>query len=169
MPRSRKPGGSSGRCPRCGGDLMSILVLHGGRHVHCPSCGFARVIEPVPPDPPVLARDEAEPSGRQEAVHLLFYAQAVLQTVRQARGCRRCQEHLAMLRTQADDLEQTRVDYARHPEQCDDARLDAFFDELTARLQGLGQLCRACRRRMEGTTWELFVGLLLAAREDGEL
>jgi hypothetical protein len=31
-----------------------------------------------------------------------------------------------------------------------------------ARLQGLGQLCRACRRRMEGTTWELFVRLLLA-------
>jgi hypothetical protein len=35
---------------------------------------------------------------------------------------------------------------------------------MTARLQGLGQLCRACRCRMEGTTWELFVGLLLKAQ-----
>lgn len=169
MPGSRRPGGSSGRCPRCGGYLMRLIVLRGGRHDHCPSCGFACVIEPSPLDPPALTEDDAEPSGRQEAVHLLCYAQAVLQTVRQARGCKRCQERLAILRNQVDDLEQTCVDYARHPEQCDDARLDAFFDELTARLQGLGQLCRACRRRMEGTTWELFVGLLLAARENGEV
>jgi len=163
MPRLPKPGGPSGCCPRCGGELMSIVVLHGGRQDHCPSCGFARVIEPVPPDLQKPRANEAEPSGRQEAVHLLCYAQAVLQTVRQTRGCKRCQEYLAILRTQVDDLERIRLAYARHPEQCDDARLDAFFDELTARLQGLGQLCPACRRRMEGTTWELFVRLLLEA------
>lgn len=168
MPGSRRPRWSSGRCPRCGGDLMRLIVLRGGKHDHCLSCAFARVIEPSHSNPPVPAGDDTEPSERQEAVHLLFYTQAVLQTVRQVRGCRRCQERLAMLRTQVDDLEQTRVDYARHPEQCDDARLDVFFDELTGRLQGLGQLCLACRRRMEGITWELFVGLLLAAKEDGE-
>jgi len=147
---------------------MSIVVLHGGRQDHCPSCGFARVIEPLPPSPPGLIRNEAETSWRQEVTHLLFYAQAVLQTLRQARGCGRCRERLALLRTQIDDLEQARAAYASHPEQCDDEHLDAFFARLTERLQGIGDLCRACRRRMERTTWELFVGLLLEAQEHGE-
>jgi len=74
-------------------------------------------------------------------------------------------ERLALLQAQIDDLEQARAAYASQPEQCDDARLDVFFDELTERLQGIGQLCRTCRRRMEGTTWELFVRLLLAEQE----
>lgn len=147
---------------------MSIVVLHGGRHEHCSVCGFARVIEFVPLDPPVPTGDGTEPPGPQDTVHLLLYAQAVLQTVRQARACRRCRERLALLQARIDDLEQVRVAYARNPEQCDDERLDAFFDEMTERLQGLGQLCHACRCRMEGTTGELFVRLLLAEQEDGE-
>jgi len=167
MPRSRRPGGASGRCTHCGGDLMRIVVLHGGRREHCLTCGFAQMITSAPPDLPTQ-ESGTEPADLQDTVHLLLYAQAVLQTVRQARGCSRCRERLTLLQAQIDDLEQTHVDYSLHPEQCDDARLDAFFDELTARLQGLGQICRACRRRMEGTTWELFVGLLLAARDDGE-
>lgn len=166
MPRSRRPGGSSSRCPRCGGDLMRIIVLHGGRHDHCPACGFARVLEPVAPDPPMPALDGAEePTRLQDTIHLLLYAKAVLQTIRQARGCNRCSERLTLLQAQIDDLEQARAAYASQPEQCDDARLDVFFDELTERLQGIGQLCRTCRRRMEGTTWELFVRLLLAEQE----
>src|SRR6266516_1929566 len=167
MPRSRRPGGASGRCPRCGGDLMSIVVLHGGRREHCPTCGFAHIIAPGPPDTPTQ-ENGTEPAGLQDTVHLLLYAQAVLQTVRQARGCERCRECLALLQARIDDLEQVRMTYASQPEQCDDERLDAFFDLMTARLQGLGQLCRACRRRMEGTTWELFVGLLLKAQEHEE-
>lgn len=99
---------------------------------------------------------------------MLLYAQAVLQTVHQVRGCSRCRERLALLRARIDDLVQTCMAYARNPEQCDDEHLDAFFDEMTERFQGLGQLCRPCRRRMEGTTWELFVCLLLAEQENGE-
>jgi hypothetical protein len=145
MPRSRRPGGSSSRCPRCGGDLMRIIVLHGGRHDHCPACGFARVLEPVALDPPMPALDGAEePTRLQDTIHLLLYAKAVLQTIRQARGCNRCSERLALLQAQIDDLEQACAAYASQPEQCDDARLDVFFDELTERLQGIGQLCRTC-------------------------
>lgn len=167
MPRSRMPGGPSDRCLCCGGDLMSIVVLHGGRREHCPACGFARVIEPVPPDSLMTALDGAEPTRLQDAVHLLLYAQAVLQTVRQTRGCGRCRERLTLLQARIDDLEREWASYASHLEQCDD-RLDAFFDRMTERLQGIAHLCRTCRRRMEGTTWELFVSLLLAAKEDGE-
>src|SRR6266487_989723 len=61
MPRLPKPGGPSGCCPHCGGELMSIVVLHGGRQDHCPSCGFARVIEPVPPDLQIPRANEAVP------------------------------------------------------------------------------------------------------------
>ncbi len=142
MPRLRKPGGPDGRCPRCGGNLMSIVVLHGGRREHCPTCGFAHTSEPVPPELP-MPEDGAEPTGRRDTIQMLLYAQAVLQTVRQARGCERCRERLALLRARIDDLEQVRMTYASQPEQCDDERLDAFFDLMTARLQGLGQLCRA--------------------------
>jgi hypothetical protein len=125
------------------------------------------MIEPAPPDLH-LQEDGTEPTGLQDTVHLLLYAQAVLQTVRQVRGCGRCRERLALLQARIDDLEQARMVYARNPEQCGDEHLDAFFDEMTERLQGIGQLCRACRRRMEGTTWELFANLVLAAGENGE-
>jgi cytidine deaminase/DNA-directed RNA polymerase subunit RPC12/RpoP len=168
MPGSRGPRWSSGRCPRCGGDLMRLIVLHGGRHDQCPSCGFARVIEPVSPHPPIPALDEAESTSLQDTVHLLVYAQAVLQTIHQVRGCGRCRERLALLRDRIDDLEQVHAAYASHPEQCDDQRLDAFFDLLTERLQGIGHPCSTCRRRMEDITWDLFVRLLLAAKEQEE-
>lgn len=72
------------------------------------------------------------------------------------------------MQAKIDDLEQARIAQANRPEQCDDECLDAFFNEMTERLQGLGQLCRVCRRRMEEDNVELFVRLLLAAREDGE-
>lgn len=165
MPRSQIPGGQSGRCPRCGGDLMNIVVLHGGRHENCLACGFSRVIEPAPPAPSMLTLDESEPTSLQDTIHLLVYAQAVLQTIRQTRGCRWCRERLTVLRNRIDDLEQMHAAYASHPEQCDDQRLDAFFDLLTERLQGIGRPCSTCRRRMEDTTWDLFVSLLLAARD----
>lgn len=168
MPQSRRPRWSSGHCPRCGGDLMRLIVLHGGRHDHCPSCGFARVIEPVSPHLPIPAPGGAESTSLQDTVHLLLYAQAVLQTIRQVRGCRRCRERLALLQSQIVDLEQTQAAYATHPEECDDQRLDAFFDLLTERLQGIGHPCSTCRRRMEDTTWSLFVRLLLAAKEQEE-
>ena len=96
---------------------------------------------------------------------MLVYAQAVLQTIKQVRGCRRCSGRLDLLRNQIDDLEQMHASYVQHPEQCDDQSLDAFFDLLTERLRGIGRPCSTCRRRMEGTTWDLFVSLLLAARD----
>jgi hypothetical protein len=93
---------------------MSIVVLHGGRREHCPACGFAHRIEPAPPDRH-LQENGREPTELQDTVHLLLYARAVLQTVRQARGCGRCRERLALLRAQIDDLEQARVAYERLP------------------------------------------------------
>lgn len=114
MPRSQGPRGPGGRCPRCGGDLMSIVVLHGGRREHCPACGFACVIEPLSPEPPMLALDGVEPTRLQDTVHLLVYAQAVLQTVRQMHGCGRCRERLSLLQARIDDLEQIRAVYADH-------------------------------------------------------
>ena len=144
---------------------MSIIVLRGGRCENCPACGFARVIEPVSPDPSTPDLGGAEPTPLQDTVHILIYAQAVLQTIHQVRGCKRCRERLALLRTRIDDLEQKHAAYASHPEQCDDQQIDAFFDLLTERLQSIGRPCSTCRRRMEGTTWDLFVSLLLAARD----
>lgn len=167
MPRRRMPGGSYGHCPQCGDNLISIIVLHGGRREHCPTCGFSRIIEPEPP-PGFPLEEETEPTGLQDTVQLLAYAEAVLQTVRQVHGCRRCRERLVLLRAQVDDLEQTRTEYSVHPERCDDDLLDAFFDQLTDRLQGISDLCNTCRHRMERTTWELFVGLLLETQAHDE-
>jgi hypothetical protein len=168
MPRSGMPGGTDGRCPRCGGDLMRIVVLHGGGRERCPACGFARIVESAAPLPPMPAPGGAEPTTLQDTIHMLVYAQAVLQTIQQVRGCRRCGERLALLRNQIDDLEQMHASYVQHPEQCDDQCVDAFFDLLTERLRSIGRPCATCRRRMEDTTWDLFVRLLLASKEQEE-
>jgi hypothetical protein len=160
MPRSRRFSGSDGRCPCCGGTLASIVVLHVGRREYCRACGFTREI----PSPPVLEH-RVEMPEQQEAIHLLLYAQAILQAVRQARVCVRCRAHLVSLQSSALELERRREGYTRDKEEHNEQQVDAFLEEITGRLQGIGELCSRCRQRMEDGTWEVFVLLELEEKE----